>query len=802
VGSARVTVEQDGVVRANGTTDAAGAYRIFLFNVSDSSFDVSAVSGEQGAWKLGVTVPLGTQQVDLALQSAVSISGSTLALDNSPLQNVLVQVVEAIGSISQNPARRDGPALPSDRVVTDAITDDKGAFKFINLKPGSYRVRCHVPGKQICYKDGELLLVEGLPLEKVDFRLAPFKKGTWQNFSYIDDLAGDYVNDIYCASDGAIWFATDGGVSRYDGMEFFNLTKQEGLAHDWVDSIAASPDGTLLFATSKGLSAWDGQSFVKSKLVETMGSRYARPIYRDPEGPLWLGDWNAGGLWRYDGKEVTPVTGMTNIVTCFRRDSKGKMWIGTQQGLFTFDGTNAIRHPISEMRLSQPRRRHGDRPSISSLRYASIGRVGEDSHGTIWFTTSGARLFRYDGKECRLLSEEDGFPSGPYPIYCDSRGNFWFGNWPGSDMVLTRFDGTSFVNYVLEFGSKDTSIYDMPFIHRDMNGVLWLGANKGVWRYDESTFQNYTAADGLPTTAVTRTLATPEGTVWFGGYRGASRFDGTNFANLTPEQLRGQTNLPLDRRYTYVNAIHLADDGAIWFGVQYSGAVRWDGTNFTRYFTNGVGRFDRAPDGKLWFTQRTGSGSSGVSSVVNYDGKSFNRFGLKAVAVTNFLTTVHCDAEGKVWFGSSGEGLIRYDGTNFTRLSTEQGLVDANVSLISSDPDGVLWIGTADGLSRYDGSAFVNYKGRDRIGRGVNGIFRDSQGVRWFGTEVGVTRFDGRVWSTLDSRDGLVANGVNDICESPRGVFWLTWCSWTFGCPKWKGRRLRNASFRSGAQAK
>ena len=34
---------------------------------------------------------------------------------------------------------------------------------------------------------------------------------------------------------GDLWFATDGGASRYDGMRFYNLTRAEGLPGDEAD---------------------------------------------------------------------------------------------------------------------------------------------------------------------------------------------------------------------------------------------------------------------------------------------------------------------------------------------------------------------------------------------------------------------------------------------------------------------------------------------------------------------------------------------------------------------------------------
>ncbi len=50
-----------------------------------------------------------------------------------------------------------------------------------------------------------------------------------------DGLSGMRVEHIAEDSEGCIWFATwDNGVSRFDGNEFQNFTKQDGLIDDCI----------------------------------------------------------------------------------------------------------------------------------------------------------------------------------------------------------------------------------------------------------------------------------------------------------------------------------------------------------------------------------------------------------------------------------------------------------------------------------------------------------------------------------------------------------------------------------------
>ena len=51
----------------------------------------------------------------------------------------------------------------------------------------------------------------------------------YKNISPLNGIASATVYDILNDSRGYIWFATDNGVSRFDGSEFVNYTVSDGL---------------------------------------------------------------------------------------------------------------------------------------------------------------------------------------------------------------------------------------------------------------------------------------------------------------------------------------------------------------------------------------------------------------------------------------------------------------------------------------------------------------------------------------------------------------------------------------------
>ncbi|MFC1715857.1 sigma 54-interacting transcriptional regulator [Candidatus Poribacteria bacterium] len=677
---------------------------------------------------------------DDPLAETINIEGTLLMLDDvTPHVAVPVQ------------------AVCGGAVIATALSDEQGRYQFINLEPGQCQLRCHVPDGYIYYgeeKAGEsisLRVRQGETLKNIDFRIAPFKKGTWSTYNYLDGLVNNRVSVICLDPDGTMWFGTLGGVSRYDGKEFINFTTEDGLVHNHVVTIHRDPDGVMWFGTNGGVSCYDGKTFVNLTVQDGLVNNDVHTIYRDHDGALWFG--TAGGVSRYDGKtfrNLTPADGLADdIVQTIHCDSQGMMWFGTGDvwdgghGIFRYDGKTVVNF-ITQDGLPSNR----------------VHAIHCDSNGMLWFGTWGG-VSRYDGKEFINLTAEDGLAHNwVTTIHRDPDDIMWFGTFGGG---VSRYDGKGFVNLTKEDGLADDRVRD---INHTPDGVMWFATwTGGVCRYDEKRFINLTMKDGLADNYVQLIHRDPNGVMWFGTWKGGvSRYDGKGVMNLTTEDGLADN---------WVWAIHRDLDGVMWFGT-YGGVSRYDGKEFVN-FTTDDGLVDDVvtashcdPDGVMWF----GTWWSGVS---RYDGKEFINFttddGLAGIRVL----AIHRDPDGVMWFGTLG-GVSRYDGKEFINFTTEDGLVHNHVVTIHRDPDGVMWFGTSGGgVSRYDGEGFVNLNTKDGLADNViPSIHRGSDGVMWFGTfNGGISMYDGAAWVSLDTRDGLAGNTVGSICQDPDGSLWF-----------------------------
>ncbi len=70
------------------------------------------------------------------------------------------------------------------------------------------------------------------------------------------ETVNESAQERQMALDGALWFGTWEGISRFDGEAWTTFTTNDGLVSNGVQSIAVAPDGALWFGTFGGVSRY------------------------------------------------------------------------------------------------------------------------------------------------------------------------------------------------------------------------------------------------------------------------------------------------------------------------------------------------------------------------------------------------------------------------------------------------------------------------------------------------------------------------------------------------------------------
>ena len=177
------------------------------------------------------------------------------------------------------------------------------------------------------------------------------------------------VRNIKKGSNGTILFAASwGGVFRYDGKLFTNLTSKIGSRRFW--DVLEDRRGNLWFAsTDSGVYNYNGKTFKHFTTREGLAHNQVMCIYEDRAGIIWFA---AGGLTRYDGKSFQNFTTKDGLphngVRAIMEDKTGKLWIGTEGGPCFYDGKTFTVLKNKDGKL-----------------FKNIWSIIEDKKGSIWF---------------------------------------------------------------------------------------------------------------------------------------------------------------------------------------------------------------------------------------------------------------------------------------------------------------------------------------------------------------------------------------------------------------------------------
>jgi ligand-binding sensor domain-containing protein len=106
----------------------------------------------------------------------------------------------------------------------------------------------------------------------------------------MDSYNPNYVFSILAAPDKSIWAGTwGGGVGRWDGKKWNNLTTKDGLAGNIVYAIARDANGVFWFGTDKGVSRYDGKAWKNFGRQEGMLDDHVYAVAVAPNGDVWAG---------------------------------------------------------------------------------------------------------------------------------------------------------------------------------------------------------------------------------------------------------------------------------------------------------------------------------------------------------------------------------------------------------------------------------------------------------------------------------------------------------------------------------
>ena len=497
-------------------------------------------------------------------------------------------------------------------------------------------------------------------------------------------------------------------------------------------------------------------------------------IAQTPDGYLWLG--TEFGLYRFDGVRAVPwppqkgeqLPGNSIETLLVARD--GTLWIGTPKGLAGWKNG----------RLTQS-------PEVAGRR---IGPLVEDDKGTIWFGVQepGQLCAFRDGKvQCYGVGS---FGNSVIALYEDRKRNLWVsaqtGIWrwaPGSPNHYRFSDKTVQANSLIE---DDSGAFLMCTAILGGNPTTAMSSIEGLKQLVGGEIRNYTLPGGVGQFRPTRLFRSWDGSLWIGSVQGllhvhqgrVDRFaahdglsgdvvrsifedrEGTVWVSTQDglDQFRELAVPTISRNQGLSNSaayvVQAAPDGSIWIATA-DGLDRWEKGQVTVYGgQKTAGRTSQA-------NQANVTTSAKVTEIANS-------------GLTGDARSLGLDDRGRVW-ASTNDGIFYFERDRFMPVP---GVPGGNTFAIAGDSHGNVWISNAEeGLfSRTPGGAVQQIPWM-RFGQqhAAVALLPDRlQGGLWLGFLDGGIAYlkDGQIRASYSVAGGLGGGRVNNLQQTSDGAVW------------------------------
>ena len=116
-----------------------------------------------------------------------------------------------------------------------------------------------------------------------------YGQGKWAHFTKEDGLVSAWVLKILEDKQGNIWFATDRGVNKFDGVKFETFTDKDGLIDNAVRELYEDKNGIMWFSLKYGLCRYDGKEFIS--LINEKSSEYLFKTFHEINDDIWIGGY-------------------------------------------------------------------------------------------------------------------------------------------------------------------------------------------------------------------------------------------------------------------------------------------------------------------------------------------------------------------------------------------------------------------------------------------------------------------------------------------------------------------------------
>ncbi len=596
------------------------------------------------------------------------------------------------------------------------------------------------------------------------------QKIDFDRFSIEHGLSQITIHSIIQDNLGFMWFATEGGINRFDGYQFTNFKHDRknpnSLPDNFVWDLFQDQDGFIWIGTNNGgLSKFNPHTYEYTnfqsdrKDPQSISSNSIRAIKSDSQNGLWIGTDNS--INHYDGKSFSkyffPIfqNEVVPIVIELYLDNGNNLWIGTNKGLFILKKES---EEIEHVKLDA-----NEQLLVNQFIEDDSGKILIGTSKGIWYYNSETREFLNE----RLLSNE----------------------------VITSLE-------------------------IDENNTLWIGTEEGIYLFEKGEeFQQLCKYNTIDPKSISNNLIREiyedkTGNIWIGTAGG-----GVNKYSPNKRKFNHLFHMPGKENslnHDMIRAIYEDREGIVWIGTLGGGLNKWDRKyGIIEHFThdrnnsesissNGITAIYEDRKGDVWI----GTWGGGINRLIKNGGRKvsfakylFDNQNTNTIS-SNIIQAIAEDREGNMWIGTEA-GLDKFDPSRNTFVhyklneKDESSISDNRIqsNCIVEGKNGDLFIGTWNGLNIIPKSELRNAKNNKPIkftkilsepndtnslsDNRVISIYIDKKERIWIGTHGGglnmlIIDDGGYSFKNYSMNNGLPSDVIYGILEDEKGYLWLS----------------------------
>ena len=298
----------------------------------------------------------------------------------------------------------------------------------------------------------------------------------------IEPRVEEHISFITQDAAGSYWIG-----SLFGGLNYYNPKIGKTIHFNTTENSSAgfNDSGTWFVFTSRDGILWISSNYNGNNLYRIdpfhkgiphySSSSYINCFYEEPNGIRWTGtekelirnDMKKGIIKHY----VIDPLGNPNVITAITEDRQGNIWVGGGGGLNLW---NKEKETFTNYKNNSKNK--------NSLSCNNINVIYEDQESNLWIGTyRGFNLLNRKTNSFTqyFINPKDTTEWGENTISAilrDKTGKLWIGTWLANGVHLFNPENNTFKNYL-------TGI-SVSCLFVDADGVLWLGSDGGLYKYD------------------------------------------------------------------------------------------------------------------------------------------------------------------------------------------------------------------------------------------------------------------------------------------------------------------------------